>query len=100
MKNPSVIFGSHDSLRAFAGEGRAVMIAVPALRIETAAFRERFEQSGLAAAVFTDEERDLGPEREIYSVREGANVEGILSSIHQFRQAHDSPKERRAESVG
>lgn len=43
------------------GEGRSVMITVATLGIESAAFCEGFEKRGLAATVFADEERDVGP---------------------------------------
>ena len=96
-------FGSHDSRSACAsggpvGEDRAVMIAVPALGIEPAALRDRFEQRGLAAAVFADEERDLAAKRQIDPVREGADVERIAGRIDLLRQARDSVEERRAQA--
>jgi len=41
------------------GEDCSVMISVSTLGIEPATFRDRFEQRGLATAIFTDEKRDV-----------------------------------------
>jgi hypothetical protein len=44
-----------------------VMVAVPALGVEPAALRHRFEQRGLPAAVLADEERHAAPKLQVDS---------------------------------
>jgi hypothetical protein len=69
MKKPSVTFGSRQpqSLRHWrpVSECCAVMITAASLGIEPAALCKGFEKRGLAAAVFTNKERDLAPKRDI-----------------------------------
>src|SRR5688572_28215699 len=57
------------------------MIAVTTLGIEAAAFRHRLEQRRLAAAVLTDEERDLALKREVDPPRDGADTERAKRQI-------------------
>ena len=55
------------------------MIAIPTLRIESAAFRERFEQRGLPTPILANEKCDIGPKRYIDSLRQRLDVERVSS---------------------
>jgi hypothetical protein len=72
------------------------MIATPALGIEPATLRDRFEQRGLPTTVFADQERDLAPKLEIDPTGERADIEGMRRSIDCLWQAGDSMEEGRA----
>ena len=72
------------------------MITVATLGIESATLSEGFEQSGLAATVFADKECDIGPERQIYFVREGADIERVSGSIKLFGKAYHATQKRGA----
>ena len=76
------------------GEGRAMMVAIAALGIEPAAFRQGFEQRRFSAAVFTDKKRDRAAKGQVDSVSEGGDVERIPSGIEFLRQALYVVKER------
>ena len=69
------------------------MVTVPALRVETTALRQRFEQRGFAAPVLTDKESHLAVKRQVDPVGKGADVERILGRIEFLWQALDLMKE-------
>src|SRR6266446_640100 len=73
-----------------------MMIAVATLGIESAAFGERFKKGGLPAAVFAEEEGNVGPKREIDSLSEGADVERMSGRIDPVVQTYDAAQKRRA----
>src|SRR5437667_9350280 len=78
-----------------------MMVAVAALGTESAALGERFEKSGLPATVFADEERYVGPNHDVDSEREGADVERMSTWSDLLRESCNATQERRAhESIG
>jgi hypothetical protein len=68
-----------------------MVIAVATFGIESAALGERLEKRGLPATVFSDEERHVGPKRQIDSAREGADIERVAGGIDLFRQGDYAP---------
>src|SRR5262245_37368742 len=70
------------------------MIAVSALGIESARFRDRFEERGLAAAVLADEARHGALEREIDPAGKSANAERMPRGIDLVRQAGHTAEKR------